>query len=226
MSKSVKITIPNPCHENWANMTPEGRGRFCAACQKTVVDFTNATDREIVTAYKKEASLCGRFRQDQLNRQLAQYNRPSPWATGIVATVGLLALSVQPALSQTPETEQTPTPQTGSVTENVPTQGQFVFNGIITESEIPVSDVTVKNKNSGIEVISDIEGKYSILANEGDSIEFSWIGMETFKITAKKNEAVQNIKIDDHLQWMGEVIVVKNGTWVGNFFRWVGRIFN
>jgi hypothetical protein len=32
--------ISNPCHEDWSKMTPDDRGRHCAACAKTVVDVT------------------------------------------------------------------------------------------------------------------------------------------------------------------------------------------
>jgi hypothetical protein len=52
-------------------MTPTANGRHCAACQKTVVDFTWKTDAEIL-AYLASASgeTCGRLRSDQQNRAL------------------------------------------------------------------------------------------------------------------------------------------------------------
>lgn len=91
MAKSVIVTIPEPCHEKWSEMTPAGRGRFCAACQKTVRDFTFATDSEIVNAVNSEANLCGRFTSSQLDRKL-HLNRPArkkySVAAGIVALLG------------------------------------------------------------------------------------------------------------------------------------------
>ena len=41
MERNFKITIPQPCHENWDQMTPKDNGRFCLSCSKTVVDFTS-----------------------------------------------------------------------------------------------------------------------------------------------------------------------------------------
>ncbi len=36
----LKLSIPKPCHEDWAAMTPNEQGRHCAVCAKTVTDFT------------------------------------------------------------------------------------------------------------------------------------------------------------------------------------------
>jgi hypothetical protein len=80
MSHPIQITIPTACHENWDTMAPAEKGRHCAACQKTVVDFTDMTDADILRQLKKAsalpsarhpgAELCGRFMPNQLNRQL------------------------------------------------------------------------------------------------------------------------------------------------------------
>ena len=70
---SMRIRIPEPCHEDWFAMTPTERGRHCAACAKTVVDFTRMTDAEVVR-YLRHAggqSVCGRARPAQLDRALA-----------------------------------------------------------------------------------------------------------------------------------------------------------
>ncbi len=66
--KQLQISIPKPCHEDWNQMTPEERGRFCSVCQKTVLDFSEKTKEEIlefIQAHRHE-KLCGRFRSDQL----------------------------------------------------------------------------------------------------------------------------------------------------------------
>ncbi|ANE52911.1 T9SS type A sorting domain-containing protein [Flavisolibacter tropicus] len=78
--KKFNLTIPKPCHENWDQMTPEDKGRFCGSCQKTVVDFTNMSDRELAAFFKKSVgSVCGRFHQDQLNREITVPKKRIPW---------------------------------------------------------------------------------------------------------------------------------------------------
>lgn len=68
--KKLSISIPSPCHENWSNMTPREKGRFCSNCQKVVVDFTKMSNQEIVNHLTSEKKVCGQFRSSQLNRSI------------------------------------------------------------------------------------------------------------------------------------------------------------
>jgi|GEM_PF-1358437 len=69
----MKISIPTPCHEKWEEMTPNERGRFCANCQKTVIDFTGWTEKELAELFTNNGkNACGRFRSSQLNNELTQ----------------------------------------------------------------------------------------------------------------------------------------------------------
>ncbi len=69
----MKVQINNPCHEKMVNMTATEKGRFCAVCQKEVIDFTKFTDAAL-KAYllQNKAGSCGTFRKDQLDRTLVQ----------------------------------------------------------------------------------------------------------------------------------------------------------
>lgn len=79
--KKISISIPNPCHENWNEMTPKDQGRFCGSCQKTVVDFSQMSDRQIAEFFRKPAgSTCGRFHSDQLGREMVVPKRSIPWS--------------------------------------------------------------------------------------------------------------------------------------------------
>jgi hypothetical protein len=64
------ISIPVPCHEQWQQMTTAANGRNCHTCSKTVVDFTNMSDTEITRYLRQHKGVCGRFRNDQLDRPL------------------------------------------------------------------------------------------------------------------------------------------------------------
>jgi len=56
MKKQIQLSIPTPCHEDWDKMNPVEKGRFCDSCQKKVIDFSNMSDREIATFFKKPSS--------------------------------------------------------------------------------------------------------------------------------------------------------------------------
>ena len=81
MAKKLQLQVPTPCHENWDKMTPTEKGRFCASCQKQVIDFSNKSDREIAMFFKKPSSgsVCGRFMDDQLNRNIEIPKKRIPW---------------------------------------------------------------------------------------------------------------------------------------------------
>jgi hypothetical protein len=69
--KKIQLTIPKPCHEDWNSMTTEQKGRFCSSCQKTVIDFSNMSDRQVAEFFKKPpGNICGRLHNDQLNRPI------------------------------------------------------------------------------------------------------------------------------------------------------------
>ncbi len=60
--KKITLSIPQPCHEDWNKMSAMDKGRFCASCQKAVIDFTNMSDRELTEFFKRPTgNMCGRF---------------------------------------------------------------------------------------------------------------------------------------------------------------------
>jgi hypothetical protein len=80
-TKPLQLHIAEPCHEQWGNMTPSERGRFCDACEKHVVDFTMMSDQEIAQFFKRPStgSVCGRFFNEQLNRPIEMPKKRIPW---------------------------------------------------------------------------------------------------------------------------------------------------
>ena len=89
----MKIILPKPCHEKWETMTSQEKGRFCAVCSKTVRDFTNNPDDEILDYFSDHSSqnICGNFYESQLNRNI-QYSIInslfSKFAIGFILTAG------------------------------------------------------------------------------------------------------------------------------------------
>lgn len=89
----MKIILPKPCYEKWETMTLQEKGRFCAVCSKTVRDFTNDSDDEILDYFSDHSSqnICGNFYESQLNRSM-QYSIInslfSKFAIGFILTAG------------------------------------------------------------------------------------------------------------------------------------------
>ncbi|MGE6397006.1 TonB-dependent receptor plug domain-containing protein [Chryseobacterium scophthalmum] len=97
----MKIILPKPCHEKWESMTQQEKGRFCAVCSKTVRDFTNNSDDEILDYFSDHSSqnICGNFYESQLNRNM-QYSIInsifSKFAIGFILTAGgIVAVNAQ-----------------------------------------------------------------------------------------------------------------------------------
>ena len=101
MSKKIALSIAEPCHENWDNMSPDAKGKFCGSCQKQVVDFTNMSDTQVAQFFKKPStgSVCGRFMTDQLNREIEIPKKRIPWAKHFF-TIMLPAFLISKASAQ------------------------------------------------------------------------------------------------------------------------------
>lgn len=69
MVRKYKITISEPCQEDWNKMTPNDQGRFCMSCAKTVVDFTAMLPEEVQHFFiqNQKQNICGRMRKSQLD---------------------------------------------------------------------------------------------------------------------------------------------------------------
>lgn len=83
MQKQTALYIPKPCHEDWNNMSPTERGKFCSACGKQVIDFSLMSDTQILNYLSAQpGKVCGRFDAAQLERPLIETkikNKKSWW---------------------------------------------------------------------------------------------------------------------------------------------------
>jgi len=73
--------------------------------------------------------------------------------------------------------------------------------GLVSSESQPIQGATVNVKNSFDEVVTDVDGKYSIQANEGDVIVVKFLGMIT-----KEIQVLNQRSIDVKLQTDGELL--------------------
>ncbi|NOQ75654.1 MAG: T9SS type A sorting domain-containing protein [Crocinitomix sp.] len=64
----MRVNIPNPCSENWAEMSTTQRGAFCQKCAVDVIDFSKKNAQEVKETLKANIGkhMCGRFSTTQL----------------------------------------------------------------------------------------------------------------------------------------------------------------
>ncbi|MEM7367094.1 MAG: carboxypeptidase-like regulatory domain-containing protein [Bacteroidota bacterium] len=172
----MKLNIPKPCSENWQDMTPEEKGRFCQLCQKVVIDFTEKSDKDIVAFFQQnQQSVCGRV----LPMQLKSYPEPQKdkkgfpilraAATGMLFAASLGIASAQPTDSQQnreriqisqfhlsqPQNQQT---DRTSKQKDVLIQGK-VFSS---ETKKPLFGVQIQVKGTSFQALSNGLGEYQL----------------------------------------------------------------
>ena len=72
---------------------------------------------------------------------------------------------------------------------------------------LPGVNVVIKGTNKGVE--TDFDGKYKIEAKSGDILEFSFIGMETFRVTVGNNNIINVVLQEGNI--LDEVVVTALG---------------
>jgi CarboxypepD_reg-like domain len=227
--QKIKITIPEPCHENWEQMSPVEKGRFCVSCQKKVFDFTGSTDRDIINAYQSERKLCGRFLKTQLDRDLSiPKEKKSIWLASVF--FGIISLANTKIIAQEkPKTEQSNTEPyiIGKIIDPKLNQIEVkTITGIVSDATGPLPGVSVILKGTQKGVSTNFSGEYSIQAKEGDSLVFSFLGMEEVTKVIGNSNIINTVLIDSERILAGEIVCIsKKRTFFGRQFHKIGNWF-
>lgn len=108
----MKISIPEPCSEDWSKMTPTEQGAFCQKCALEVTDFTRKSAWEIksILTEKIQAKqrVCGRIEDHQLvqvNHDFIHWKSDQEsfraiWMFSLVAVFGFTLFSCQSTFSK------------------------------------------------------------------------------------------------------------------------------
>ncbi|WP_329806368.1 carboxypeptidase-like regulatory domain-containing protein [Flavobacterium facile] len=204
MKQKIQISIPEPCQEGWQNMTPVEKGRFCASCQKTVLDFTHLSDNEIINLVAKNDTLCGRINVSQLNRNLIETKTKSNYfgyfATSILAFLGLGTESS--VAQEKPAQEQTDLKHLNKIIDS---DKKITVTGVVTSEGVPLPGVTVRIKNKKEFVQTDEFGRYSIKVKKGKILVFSYIGLEDMEV--KVVCSTVNATLHDGETFIGTVVI-------------------
>lgn len=222
MKNTIHISIAKPCSEKWENFAATSTGGFCASCNKSVVDFTNMSDEEILQyALTMPANSCGRFR----NQQLKEYTeldkigiRPSYTLlkAGLLSLAFLLINKSGYALFRpvTIPSEMIQSISNSAVAEK-PLPADQVVRGVVVTAEdgLPLPGVNVLLMGSNIGTVTDQDGKFEFpkRLKEGDVLLFSFIGFSTieYKVPRHANDALTIELRMDMIMTLGEIAVGK-----------------
>ncbi|MEO5685135.1 MAG: carboxypeptidase-like regulatory domain-containing protein [Chitinophagaceae bacterium] len=216
MKQKIQLHIPEPCHENWNNMSATQQGRFCLSCQKEVIDFSVMTDKEILTRITSaSANMCGRVADGQLRRDLITPVEPRKtwWRYGMGLAASLILLTSKGNGQVKAPKDTTVCLPPGIKAQNLPahvTVGMVatvkarepvritIQGQVVDENNNPVPFASVQLKDGASGVAADEAGNFSIHAKASpQAIELlvSSVGYEQKTIAFKNGENIISIAV-------------------------------
>jgi hypothetical protein len=219
MKTAIQLSIPKPCSKKWENFEATANGSYCNSCQKNVIDFTRASNEQIILFLSEHPNTCGRFRERQLTiySELPQTKITPGFMLLRAGAIGaLLFFFSSPASAQIIQekvkTEEVARPKKSEgVLMNVKEIEHQVKGAVASKEDgAPLPGVNVWLQNSEIGTVTDAQGQFEFprKLKEGDVLLFSFIGMmtEEFKVP-KQIKGSLDIKMDCEFVTLGEVAV-------------------
>jgi hypothetical protein len=231
MKESIQLYIPEPCHENWQQMTPQDQGRFCNACAKVVVDFSVMSDKEILNYISTASSkICGRLEQDQLNREiiypeLQKKSWQKYWLT-IAASFMLFTSRLSAQVKPSKGTITANPSSLNGLRGNVSiTMGKVAIpqeqiqktasikGRVVDQNNLPIPGASIFIKGTTKGTVSDNNGNFhlSSIDQKKPILQISAVGFEAQELYIKNSSATDSIiRVEMKMQYavLGEMIVV------------------
>ena len=89
---------------------------------------------------------------------------------------------------------------------------QTTVKGTVTDSKgDPMYGVTISVKNGHHHAVTDLNGNYSIVAEEGAVLQFRFIGMEPYQASVKKGQTTVNVRMNEQTTQLAETVVISTG---------------
>jgi hypothetical protein len=203
--KQLKLSIPTPCHEDWNTMTATQSGKFCASCQKTVIDFSLMSDAEIIHYFSDfKGETCGRLTEKQLNSVIAEPLVLKPnyrWAYALSALLLPTVAASQTVKNSVPTEIRDPLVFEAKNDENVSTI-EIKLKGVIIDIHgQPLVGASIHLKGTKLGAIAGIEGNFHLefsskqIDNTTFEIEAIYPGFDTFSLKINLAQIPDELKI-------------------------------
>ncbi|ESU24392.1 hypothetical protein FEDK69T_08390 [Flavobacterium enshiense DK69] len=205
MKNKFYLNIESPCSEDFNKFIPTAKGGFCNACSKEVVDFTKSSPKEITDYFKSEKSdnVCGRFKTDQITNH-NQQARKKKNRLGFLSGIGLACFSFfNSSIMQAQDIKPESKSEDNDIkTENSTTQKFLTVKGVVTEGGLSLPGVSVVLEGTQKGTQTDMDGYFVFpeKLKRGDVLEFSFIGMESKKVTIDRGNSDLKIELQVHME--------------------------
>ena len=170
---NIILSIPDPCTQDWNEMAPTEKGKFCSHCSTEVIDFTRSSDNEIIAYMEKHRGklLCGQFDADQLNRRLISSNikKTNPALYKYLISILLITASQSAAAQEIKKEEIVAVPIRTNACEGFIESPPFaalnkpVMDTPVQRPRIILGMVRTQPKNEPMVIIDGIPVKSSVL---------------------------------------------------------------
>ena len=198
---NYKLTINKPCRQQWNSMTNNDIGKYCSHCSKTVIDFTNLSDIEIIQVIEKSSGrLCGRLTNKQLNRPLYVAKPQSNSSKLYKILAGLILVGTSNNVLSTNKTPlfeirksiESENEYISNIENPVAKDSSNIVKGKVIDEQskepIPFASVIIKGTKTGVS--TNIDGEFVLYIP--DSLLTDKITISVNYIAYKKSETIIN----------------------------------
>jgi hypothetical protein len=176
--EGLKISIPEPCSQNWELMEQHEKSRFCSKCRRHLTDFTEFADTELVQyLIRNEGKICGKFRQSQLDRPLlSEFHTARPNRSFVMQRILALSLLLPFQISASANTtflqefsvHFSYEDQAEKSDQRIFSDDPPLIRGRVTDGQTgePISFAYIRVEGTHIGAACDVGGYFSILIPE------------------------------------------------------------
>lgn len=205
--QKLQLTIPEPCHENWQQMTPTDQGRFCNACAKEVIDFSTMTDIQVLNYFTNmtHEKVCGRALPEQLDRTISRPAQPKKrlfWYWNYIVMFFMFfgkGNSAKAQGSMKVTTEQLNLIKSTNINNALagkvagPTVNRIITGKVIDVNGNPVSFASIKIKGANTAISADANGVYSIKVNPNAILFISGATFKSVEVAVGSQSTINTV---------------------------------
>ena len=205
------------CDQIWDDMEPNEKGRVCAKCQHTIIDFRNLSDKEIAETHVfTKGKVCGLYhpRQLQIERPTSRWNKLKPIYFSLMGMLSTVNLMGQEQIAKVPseQVEKDTTKQTTLQQKKKPIQPLsekvIIVSGSLLDEKGEVligANVVVQGTTRGTS--TDFNGFYFLdisneISRDGQAtLEFTYTGLRTQEVVIKKEDIADKTYFEHNLSF-------------------------